>query len=181
MADNTALIETIVDLAMMGDSGLAKLKGIKSVRTLRTYLSLQLYIICNNGDIIEMCYVFGTHKIYTTLVGMHRSNDASIPVCSDKYASEVLICKLMYETLYPVASSNRLSQVPAFYGYSFWHRGHAVYCLKLPNMDIRTIKYAFRRLVEDVLRMHKDGTLLDIAAMKVDQLPKEITKEWILC
>lgn len=184
MSDNTIFIENLVETALMGSSDFTKLDGIESVRTIRATMSLQLYIICDNGDVIQMIYEFGTRKICATLVGMHRSNDASIPVCRDKYAREELICKLMDETLYPFVSPNRLSCGVIFPGYPFWDRGHVTYYLKCVNMDIRMVKRSFRRIVEDVLRMHKDGTLLDIANMRVDQfplLPKEITKAWVLC
>ena len=177
-------IENLVETAIMGGSDFAKLDGIESVRTIRATMSLQLYIICDNGDIIQMIYEFGTRKICATLVGMYRSNDASIPVCRDKYAREELICKLMDETLYPFVSSNRLSCDVIFPGYPFWDRGHVTYYLKCVNMDIRMIKHSFRRIVEDVLRMHKNGILLDIANVKVGispSAPKEITREWILC
>lgn len=181
MIDNTILIGTLVEFAIAESSDFAKLDGIESVRTISATMSLQLYIICDNGDIIQMLYEFGTNRIYATLVGMHRSNDASIPVCRDKYAREELIDKLMDETLYPFTSSNRLSYGVSFPGYPFWRRGHVVYYIKCVYMDIRRVKYAFRGLIKDVLHIHKDGTLLDIANMKVDQLPKEIAKEWVLC
>ena len=181
MIENTVLTEMLVEFAMAGSSDIAKLDGIESVRTIRATMSLQLYIICDNGDIIQMLYESGTNRIYATLVGMHRSNDASIPVCRDKYAREELICKLMDETVYPFVSSNRLAGGVSFPGYPFWRRGHAVYYIKCVYMDIRRVKYAFRGLVKDVLRIHKDGTLLDIANMEVDRLPKEIAKEWVLC
>ena len=48
-------------------------------------------------------------------------------------------------------------------------------------MNIEMIKDSFRQLVEDVLRKHKDGVLLDIANVRVDHLPKEIKEEWVLC
>lgn len=184
MSDNTIFIENLVEIALMGSSDFAKLDGIEKVRTSRGMMSLQLYIICDNGDVIQMIYEFGTHKIYATLVGLHRSNDAHIPVCRDEIAREELIDDLMRETSYPVLSSDRTSCCMEFSGYAFQHRGHVVYYLKCVNMDIRMVKRSFRRIVEDVLRMHKDGTLLDIANMRVDQfplLPKEITKEWVLC
>ena len=179
----TVQIDNLVELAIeYGD--FTKLEGIESVRTIRATMSLQLYIICDNGDVIQLIYEFGSRKIYATLVGMHRSNDASIPVCRDKYAREELICKLMDETLYPFVSSNRLQAGVIFPGYPFWDRGHVVYYVKCRHMDIRRVRYTFKGLIKDVLRKHKDGVLLDIANVRVGispSSPKEITERWVLC
>lgn len=182
MAENTIQIENLVELAIMGYSDLTKLDGIESVRTFRTAATLQLYIICDNGDVIQVIYLCGTNSIYATLVGMHCSNNASILVCRDKYAREDLIRELMDETLYPVISSNRLSYEVIFSGYLFWRRGHVVYYLKMCSMDIQKVKYTFCGLIKDILRKHSDGILLDVTKPKINRLPpEEIKEEWILC
>lgn len=178
--DNTILIENLVKIAMTYYSSLTKLDGVKNVCTFRATESLQLYIICDNGDIIQIIYLYGTNRIYATLVGMHCSNDVSLPVCRDEYAREELIYKLRDETLYPFMSSTRLDQCAVF-SYPFWRRGHIVYYLKLCSADVRRVKYTFSGLVKDVLRKHKDGTLLSVAKLPINLAPEEITEEWVLC
>ena len=176
----TVQIDNLVGLAME-HSDSTKLEGIKDVRMNCAMMALQMYIICDNGDVIQLIYEFGSRKIYATLVGLHRSNDAHIPVCRDEIARKDLIDNLMSEVSYPVLSSDPTSCCMGSSGYAFRHRGHVVYYLKCVYMDIRMVKRSFRRIVEDVLRMHKDGTLLDIANMREGRVHKEITKEWVLC
>ena len=91
MIANTILIENLVEVAMMRYSDFPKPESIESVHMFRTMTALQLYISCDNGDVIQIIYVNGRRAIYASLVGMHRSNDASIPVCNDKCAREELI------------------------------------------------------------------------------------------
>ena len=64
---------------MMRYSDFPKPESIESVHMFKTMTALQLYISCDNGDVIQIIYVNGRRAIYATLVGMHRSNDASIP------------------------------------------------------------------------------------------------------
>ena len=180
MIANTILIENLVEVAMMRYSDFPKPESIESVHMFRTMTALQLYISCDNGDVIQIIYVNGRRAIYASLVGMHRSNDASIPVCNDKCAREELINELVQTSMYPTILSDRLYPGPLT-DYPFLHRGHVVYNLKCANMNIEMIKDSFRQLVEDVLRKHKDGVLLDIANVRVDHLPKEIKEEWVLC
>lgn len=175
----TVQIDKLVELAMTYNDS-TKLEGIKAVRVNSAMMAVQMYIICDNGDVIQLIYKFGSRKIYATLVGLHRSNNAHIPVCRDEIARMELTDNLMSESC-PVLSSDPMSCYMEFPGYAFQHRGHAVYYLKCVNMDIRMITCSFRRIVEDVLRMHKDGTLLDIADMGEAGVYKEVTKEWILC
>ncbi len=178
----TVQIDKLVELAMTYNDS-TKLEGIKAVRMNSAMMAVQMYIICDNGDVIQLIYEFGSRKIYATLVGLHRSNNAHIPVCRDEIARKDLIDNLMSEISCPVLSSDPTSCYMEFPGYAFRHRGHAVYYLKCVNMDIRMITRSFRRIIEDVLHMHKDGTLLDIADMKEGRVRvhKEITKEWVLC
>lgn len=174
----TVQIENLVETAIMGGSDFAKLDGIESVRTIRATMSLQLYIICDNGDIIQMIYEFGTRKICATLVGMHCSNDALIPVCMDEYDRDELISSLMDAASYPVLPSEPSKQGAI---YPFLHTGHVVYSIVHELMDIHTVKCLFRRIAEDVICLHKDGTLLEIAHMRVDRIHRKVTKEWVLC
>ena len=175
----TVQIDNLVKLAMeYGD--FAKLEGIKDVRMGSAMMALQMYIICDNGDVIQLIYEFDSRKIYATLVGLHCNNDAHIPVCEDEIARKELIDNLINEISSPVLSSDPMScymEIP----YAFLNRGHVVYCLKCASMDIQMVKDSFCHLVEDVLRKHKDGVLLDIANVRVDHLPKEIKEEWVLC
>ena len=161
-------------------SDFAKLEGIKDVRMSSSMMALQMYITCDNGDVIQLIYEFGSLKIYATLVGLHCGNDAHIPVCRDEIARDQLISELVYALLLPTISSNRLNPCVMF-NYPFLHRGHVVHNLKCANTNIGMIKDSFRQLVEDVLRKHKEGILLDIANVRVDHLPKEIKEEWVLC
>lgn len=174
----TVQIDNLIKLAMeYGD--FAKLEGVKGVRVSSSMMALQLYITCNNGDVIQLIYEFGSLKIYATLVGLHCNNDVHIPVCRDEIARDQLISELVDALSLPTISSNRLNPCVMF-NYPFLHRGHVVYHLKCASMDIEMIKDSFRQLVEDVLRKHKDGVLLDIANVRVDHLPKEIKEEWVL-
>ena len=175
----TVQIDNLIKLAMEY-SDFAKLEGIKGVRMSSAMMALQMYITCDNGDVIQLIYEFGSLKIYATLVGLHCGNDAHIPVCGDEIARDQLISELVDALLLPTISSNRLNPCVMF-NYPFLHRGHVVYHLKCTSMDIEMIKDSLRHLVEDVLRKHKDGVLLDIANVRVDHLPKEIKEEWVLC
>lgn len=171
-------IENLVEIALMGDNHLAKLDGIKSVRIHHAYTSLQLYIICDNGDVIQVIREWGHREFRATLVGMHCSNDALIPVCIDEYDRDELISSLMDAASYPVLPSEPSKQGAI---YPFLHTGHAVYSIVHELMDIHTVKCLFRRIAEDVICLHKDGTLLEIAHMRVDRIHRKVTKEWILC
>ena len=159
-------------------SDFAKLEGIKGVRMSSAMMALQMYITCDNGDVIQLIYEFGSLKIYATLVGLHCGNDAHIQVCRDEIARNQLISELVDALMLPTISSNRLNPCVMF-NYPFLHRGNVVYHLKCTSVDIEMIKDSLCRLVEDVLRKHKDGILLDIANVRVDHLPKEIKEEWI--
>lgn len=170
-------IDNLIKLAMEY-SDFAKLEGIKDVRMSSSMMALQMYITCDNGDVIQLIYEFGSLKIYATLVGLHCNNDAHIPVCGDEIARDQLISELVDALLLPTISSNRLNPCVMF-NYPFLHRGHVVYHLKCTSMDIEMIKDSLRHLVEDVLRKHKDGILLDVASAEVDQSPKEIKEEWV--
>ena len=142
MIANTILIENLVEIAMLRYSDFPKPESIENAHMFKTMTALQLYISCDNGDVIQIIYVNGRRAIYASLV-----------------------------RLYPGPLTD----------YPFLHRGHVVYNLKCANMNIEMIKDSFRQLVEDVLRKHKDGVLLDIANVRVDHLPKEIKEEWVLC
>ena len=184
----TVQIDNLIKLAMEY-SDFAKLEGIKDVRVSSAMMALQMYITCDNGDVIQLIYEFGSLKIYATLVGLHCSNDVHIPVCRDEIARNQLISEISRDQLInelvdalslPIISSNRLNPCVMF-NYPFLHRGNVVYHLKCTSVDIEMIKDSLCRLVEDVLRKHKDGVLLDIANVRVDHLPKEIKEEWVLC
>lgn len=162
-------------------SDVTKLEGIKDVRVECTMWALQMYITCDNGDVIQLVYKCGSRKIYAALAGLHRSNDAHIPVCSDEMARKDLIDDLVRYASDIVLSSNPTSCHMAFPEYAFRNRGHVVYHLKHVDRDMRRLEPAFKGLVEDVLRKHKDGVLLDIANVEVGTSPKEITEAWVLC
>ena len=172
----TVQIYNLIKLAMEF-SDFTKLEGIKGVRMSSAMMALQMYITCDNGDVIQLIHEFGSLNIYVTLVGLHCGNDAHIPVCRDEIARDQLISELVDELLFPTISSNRLNPCVMF-NYPFSHRGHVVYHLKCTNVDIEMIKDSLRRLVEDVLRKHKDGILLDVANAEVES-PKEIKEEWV--
>lgn len=175
----TVQIDNLIKLAMEY-SDFAKLEGINDVRMNSAMTALQLYITCDNDDVIQLIYELGSLKIHATLVGLHCNNDAHIPVCGDEIARKELIDNLINEILFPVLSSDPMSchmEIP----YAFLNRGHITYHLKCASMNIEIIRDSFCHLVEDVLRKHKDGVLLDIANVRVDQLPKEIKEEWVLC
>lgn len=170
-------LENLVEVALMGSGDLTKLDGIKSVRILHEYMSLQIYIICDNGDIIQVIRGWSMREFRATLVGMHCSNDAQIPVCRDAYDRDELIRDLMDAASYPVLPSEPSKQGAI---YPFLHTGHVVYSIVHELMDIHTVKCLFRRIAEDVICLHKDGTLLDIAHMRVDLIHRKVTREWIL-
>lgn len=178
MLKNIIKIENLIETAIMGDNHLTKLDGIESVRTHRAYMELQLYITCDNGDIIQISRKWGTCEFRATLVGMHCSNDALIPVCMDAYDRNELICRLMDAASYPVLPSEPSKQGAI---YPFLHTGHVVYHIVHQLMDIHMVKCLFRRIAEDVICLHKDGTLLDIAHMRVDRVHRRVTEEWALC
>lgn len=173
----TVQIDNLIKLAMEY-SDFTKLEGIKDVRVDCTMWALQMYITCDNGDVIQLIYEFGSCKIYAALVGMHCSNDALIPVCKDGHAREELIRKLMDEASHPILSSDRKKQCTI---HPFLYVGHAVYYIKPQLTDIHAAKCLFRRIAEDVICLHKDGTLLDIAHMWDARVYKEVTEEWALC
>ena len=175
----TVQIDNLIKLAMEY-SDFTKLEGIKDVRVSSAMMALQMYITCNNGDVIQLIYEFGSLKIHATLVGLHCNNDVHIPVCGDEIARDQLISELVDALSLPIISSNRLNPCVMF-NYPFLHRGNVVYHLKCTSVDIEMIKDSLRRLVEDVLRKHKEGILLDVANVRVDHLPKEIKEEWVLC
>ena len=172
-------INNLVQLAME-HSDFTKLEGIKDVRVDFAMMTLQMYITCDNGDVIQLIYEFGSCKIYAALAGLHCSNDAHIPVCEDEIARKDLIDDLIREASDIVLSSNPTSCRMELPGYAFQNRGHVVYHLECRHMDTQVIE-SFKGLIKDVLRKHKDGVLLDIANVKVDRLPKEITEKWVLC
>ena len=159
---------------------LTKLEGIKDVRVECTMWALQMYITCDNGDVIQLVYEFGSRKIHAALAGLHCNNDAHIPVCSDEMARKDLIDDLVRYASDIVLSSNPTSCHMELPEYAFRNRGHVVYHLKYVDRDMRRLEPAFKDLVKDVLRKHNDGVLLDIANVKVDHLPKEITEAWVL-
>lgn len=172
----TVQIDNLIKLAMEY-SDFTKLEGINDVRVSSAMMALQMYITCNNGDVIQLIYEFGSLKIHATLVGLHCNNDVHIPVCGDEIARDQLISELVDALSLPIISSNRLNPCVMF-NYPFLHRGNVVYHLKCTSVDIEMIKDSLRRLVEDVLRKHKDGILLDVVNVEVES-PKEIEEEWV--
>lgn len=158
--------------------GVAKLKGVKDVRVDCAMNSLLMYIICDNGDVIQLVYEFRSCMIVATLVGLHRSNDAHIPVCRDEIARKDLMDNLTSNL--SILSSDPKAMLIPYRGYIFLHRGHVVYHLKCVDMDIQRVECAFKGLVKDVLRKHWNGVLLGIVDVKVDYLPKRITEAWVL-
>lgn len=161
-------------------SDVTGLKGVKDVHVDCARNAILMHIICDNGDVIQLVHEFGSRTIRATLVGLHCSNNAHIPVCGDEIARKDLIDNLMSEISYPVLSSDPRSCYMGSPEYAFQHRGHVVYYLTCVNMDIQIIQRSFRRIVEDVLHMHKDGILLDLADMREARVSREVTKEWAL-
>lgn len=171
------VIDTSVKFAMEY-SDVTKLEGVKDVRVDCAMNALLMYIICDNGDIIQLAYEFGSQTICATLVGLHCSNDAHIPVCRDEIARKDLMDNLTSDI--SVLSSDPRSTLMVSQGYIFLHRGHVVYHLKYVDRNIRRAEYGFKGLVKDVLRKHRNGVLLGIADVKVDYLPKMIYETWVL-
>lgn len=170
-------INTAIKFAMEY-SDVTSLKGVKEVRVDCAPNALLMYIICDNEDVIQLAYEFGSQTICATLVGLHCSNDAHIPVCRDEIARKDLMDHLTSDLL--VLPSNPKSTLMVSQGYIFLHRGHVVYSLKYVDRDMRRAEYGFKGLVKDVLRKHWNGVLLGIADVKVDYLPKMIYETWVL-